>query len=548
MGTMTRKSGVEQSGQWGNDKFIAPQPPVREVQSSSVVIATTNVADLRLNSEAHIATPSPSVAIVSPLKTGNIEAADRSQVLPTNIQALLLQHWADVEPRAQESSSSFVSMEDTETAPPPTLNCEAQGNVSISGTISYPDCRMYRGRLLALKRHGCGLLTDAAGDVLYDGEWWNDQRHGRGLMSGDSAGCVVVSTFTKDSGQVHRAVSLIHGVALYQGHFEHDKRQDEGVLVCLNGVVHEGVFAEIDGRVIGKGTITFCDGQTYTGYTLDFKRHGRGVRSTASGRVIYDGEWLHDKRHGWGKKSLSRTGNVYEGNFHAGVRQGKGTMNFAGGGSYVGDWLEGERHGHGKEIYPDQRGESVYEGGFVMGAKSVGTLHYAGGSIYSGEWADGKWHGQGKYTCTKGSVYEGLFVRGNKQGHGTMRYPGGAHFVGEWENNKRHGEGKYTSTSGDTYEGSYVAGAMEGHGVMHFAEGGTYTGDWKADKRSGLGKETYPSSAGGVSVYEGPFIDDKKHGVGKFTSSQGWIYTGPFVEDLSHGEGQIVYSSGLVYT
>ena len=49
-------------------------------------------------------------------------------------------------------------------------------------------------------------------------------------------------------------------------------------------------------------------------------------------------------------------------------------------------------------------------------------------------------------------------------------------------------------------------------------------------------------------VYEGEYVNEKKHGKGKYTSANGDVYEGDFVEGKKCGQGVFTYSSGNVYS
>jgi hypothetical protein len=79
---------------------------------------------------------------------------------------------------------------------------------------------------------------------------------------------------------------------------------------------------------------------------------------------------------------------------------------------------------------------TVYEGGFVEGQREgEGTITRPDGFTYTGGWRDGELHGMGTATYRNGDVYEGMFAMGQRQGEGTMRYAADGEVVtGTWEN------------------------------------------------------------------------------------------------------------------
>ena len=84
---------------------------------------------------------------------------------------------------------------------------------------------------------------------------------------------------------------------------------------------------------------------------------------------------------------------------------------------------------------------TVYEGNFVAGNREgEGTINMPPaegeerGFSYTGQWKAGEIDGKGVATYANGDVYEGMFVRGKRQGEGTIRYASGEERTGSWDN------------------------------------------------------------------------------------------------------------------
>ena len=67
--------------------------------------------------------------------------------------------------------------------------------------------------------------------------------------------------------------------------------------------------------------------------------------------------------------------------------------------------------------------------------------------------------------------------------------------------------------NGVTYKGNWSAGVYDGEGCKSYSRGGGYDGAWRAGKREGFGISRYDGKWG-YDRWEGPFADDKPHGVG----------------------------------
>ena len=48
-------------------------------------------------------------------------------------------------------------------------------------------------------------------------------------------------------------------------------------------------------------------------------------------------------------------------------------------------------------------------------------------------------------------------------------------------------------------------------------------------------------------IYEGDWVNDKRHGRGKMIYKTGDIYEGNWVNDKRHGKGEIIYANGLIH-
>eukprot|EP00958_Prasinococcus_capsulatus_P004755 scaffold442_cov397-Prasinococcus_capsulatus_cf.AAC.4 len=77
-----------------------------------------------------------------------------------------------------------------------------------------------------------------------------------------------------------------------------------------------------------------------------------------------------------------------------------------------------------------------------------------------------------------GTVYDGEWVRANKEGFGVYKYVNGARYEGEWKRNLKHGKGIYYFADGGVYEGEWQEGLRSGTGVRTFSDGRMKGGAW----------------------------------------------------------------------
>jgi len=90
---------------------------------------------------------------------------------------------------------------------------------------------------------------------VYEGEYENGQRHGRGKMTANGD--------------------------VYIGTWNHDNRHGEGAMTYANGDVYEGEW--LNNAKNGQGIMRYADGTVYPGYWNDDKITGVSERTRASG-------------------------------------------------------------------------------------------------------------------------------------------------------------------------------------------------------------------------------------------------------------------------
>ena len=118
----------------------------------------------------------------------------------------------------------------------------------------------------------------------------------------------------------------------------------------------------------------------------------------------------------------------------------------------------------------------------------IGTYRYSATSKYTGQFQNALRHGKGKMTYADGSVYEGPFSYGKKNGNGgTITYVNGDKYVGQWSGDFPNGKGKYFFKTKERYEGDFVNGEFDGQGIMYYADQAYYKGAWKKSKKHGIG-------------------------------------------------------------
>ena len=156
--------------------------------------------------------------------------------------------------------------------------------------------------------------------------------------------------------------------------------------------------------------------------------------------------------------------------------------------------------------------------------------------FYRGYWRGGQMHGKGMLKSEAG-IYSGDFVTHRIEGSGRYDFADGSVYIGEFKNNFFDGKGVLGYDDLQVYEGFFEEGLRHtppasrgadgkevpaGVGCMVFSNGDVYEGAWYRGKRTGPPDDVgNPTLAHGIyvahnghEVYEGGFLDSKRHGPG----------------------------------
>jgi hypothetical protein len=120
-------------------------------------------------------------------------------------------------------------------------------------------------------------------------------------------------------------------------------------------------------------------------------------------------------------------------------------------------------------------------------------MQYAIGHRYVGEWTENRKSGFGFMYYSNGAIYEGEWKNDLRQGKGKLTLLPNTSveesYDGDWDNDQWHGKGvyRYRKNEGTVYEGDWVYGIREGQGKLSFADGSFYRGEFKKDQMWGKG-------------------------------------------------------------
>lgn len=219
-------------------------------------------------------------------------------------------------------------------------------------------------------------------------------------------------------------------------------------------------------------------------------------------------------------------GDRFSGRMLNGKRQGPGKFEWANGQSYEGDWLDDQPDGRGTLIFANR---DRYEGDVKAGVPDgFGSKIFSSGDRYEGSFKAGAPDGSGSYSDKAGNRYDGQWQAGLKQGKGKFVWSSGQSYEGDWSQDRPAGQGEIIFANGDKYLGGVAAGLPEGKGSKVFAASGDrYEGDFKAGEADGQGSYLWKSG----DLYQGAWAKGRKTGEGRYTWVNGDYWQGSFADD-----------------
>ena len=258
--------------------------------------------------------------------------------------------------------------------------------------------------------------------------------------------------------------------AIYEGGILDGEMHDEGEAIYIwpDGLKYEGQMFE--GDFHGNGKKQWPDGD-YVDGTFENDRFIEGeVRQTAEDGSIYEGRWEKEMRYGWGRWENPKTGEFEEGLWDEdGIYSGE-IRRLVNGKLVDIDALdyyatnkaeeemarlrkvEAEKARIAAEALAKQK-KSIKDEEFVM-------QDYDNGDKYEGILLKGERNGKGKYTFANGDFSDGIWEAG-KFLNGKIQETNhkGYKYIGDYKNGERHGEGKlYDPNNNIIKSGVFVNG------------------------------------------------------------------------------------------
>ena len=434
---------------------------------------------------------------------------------------------------------------------------DLHGNMVFEGHSK--DGKRHGSGIWYLPKSETSQIHGEAVSIEFHGNWEEDVRQTQGgkfvfnILDKENEGHIVQEVYTgewdESRGMRHGHGSMRYANGdVYEGEFENDKRHGRGVLIC--SVTNKGGTETsttrydcqwVNDQRHGDGICAYADGRLYEGQWADNQRHGLGVCVYADGSH-YQGSWQHDTRQGRGTMQCNEW--QYTGNWEMDEFHGEGMMvidvqRINGVGNRSSEPLTSQElnqiaatatNRNTKVNQDELKSKKRIEKQFFIVADGISGQDQQLLETYSGLWFKGKRHGDGTVVYADGSIYQGSWHNNKRvDGQGEFTYSNLDKYVGQWKDEKRHGVGTMRYHDNSVYQGNWLNGERDGEGTLLFADGNVYEGEWSRDRRvDGFGVMRYSNG----DLYEGEWKDEKRHGMGKLTFVDENVFDGWFEHDV----------------
>lgn len=280
------------------------------------------------------------------------------------------------------------------------------------------------------------------------------------------------------------------------------------------------------------------------------------VQNYFTQKGIYTGTLKYGVMHGYGHMEITKSFGLFnevktfEGYFCNEKMHLYGEINYRNSEKYVGQisWDIPWGRGAMTSINGVVR-EGKFEGSNIMDDENS-IIRYTDGSSIQGPTLKGAANGKCIQTLPDGTVWEGEFKMGRKNGHFTARRYHAEDkdflvmtFDGEFLDDKKHGKVDEFEYEKFKFNGTYDNGRKTGYGVHSVHEKFDYEGDLLNDQFHGDGYLKKFSWAG-TETYRGQFERGQYHGSGLLTMPDGISYRGEWIHGVKSGEFEVVDLEG----
>ena len=297
----------------------------------------------------------------------------------------------------------------------------------------------------------------------------------------------------------------------------------------------------------------YPDGSVYEGESDAGVRSGKGKMewnnipgvSPPSAFVKYIGEWWKDIPHGRGIMYYA-DGSVYDGTWSNGTRQGNGVCHWdTTDMQHQYDQHADDEHQHQYTNIPhSHQGISTIPTDFTEsdGVVSVQNWNFLS---YEGDWYQNVPHGQGTIHFQNGGKYSGALENGMVEGQGELIIYVPSHNVhitvnGKWSHGLLQGNSLWKKEVSSEHS---LEALSQHHQIPGLTE--SYQGPFVNGVREG--PDAVVDFADG-SHYRGPYRAGRRNGIAEVRYPNKDVYNGKFVGDKRNGKGTLLKCNGDVYT
>lgn len=419
------------------------------------------------------------------------------------------------------------------------------------GKIEYSDGDVFEGEIDAYITNSGETIFKLDGTMYYStgkivvGVW-----KGGEMISGETVENKQIEQSCNTSNDFQNAHTKTNGIinydnGYYKGEILDNYRNGHGVYYFSNGDIEECDWNM--GISVGKFRFEFANGSVRTGEYVNGKEHG--YCHFVNDRLDVTELWIEGKRVSAKGKKIYSDG-VYDGQFDGELNKSGGGVIFLNNGiKYEGSFNQDQKHGQFKKILQN-------------------------GDYYKSKWANDKciyrseliFNSKHRVGLYDGTIYDGDFKDGNKEGFGRMEYVNGDIEQGQLINNHFTGKTKYTFENGDYkynfYKGGYktdgqiifnsyktnidlpegqytgymVDGLKSGKGSLFLPNGTKIECEFKNNISDGNGSIIYPNN----DAYYGQVYNNKRLGQGTYIRNDGSQYSGSWQNDVLIGKASVV--------
>ena len=168
----------------------------------------------------------------------------------------------------------------------------------------------------------------------------------------------------------------------------------------------------------GKCKVAYVNGDSFTGaFDAEKNKQGPGVyvwmkpgeeEGTTVEKARYDGNFKDNMKQGFGTMTFPN-GDVYSGEWFENKIQGEGSYTYKKTDDvYSGTWVDGKKQGKGRYEFAKDR--SLLVGNWEAGQIITGKWELKGAAVYDGEFKLGRPFGAGQFTFESGLVQTGEYA------------------------------------------------------------------------------------------------------------------------------------------